>query len=142
MDIFLELCNGVTLSYSNGVTLSYSNGVTLSYSNGVTLSYGNGVTLSYGNGVTPPMPPFFSNSGKYQTTWEKLLKGLNLNHFCSTSYCTITIMIHVQLYMNTGCFRRIIIVVRLKTTMVDILNTSFCLYFIAIMTCIKHKYII
>ena len=36
-----------------------------------------------------------SNSGKYQTTWEKLLKGLNLNHFCNTSYCTITIMIHV-----------------------------------------------
>ena len=36
--------------------------------------YGNGVTLSYGNGVTPPMPPFFSNSGINQTTWEKLLE--------------------------------------------------------------------
>ena len=29
-----------------------------------------------------------SNCGKYQTTLEILLIGLNLNHFCNTSYCT------------------------------------------------------
>ena len=66
-----------------------------------------------------------SNSGKYQTTWEKLLKGLNLNHFCNISYCTIAIMIHVYLYISTA-----------------IHQYTFCLYFIPVMTFIKHKCII
>ena len=45
-----------------------------------------------------------SNSGKYQTIWEKLLNGLNLKKICNTSYCAITIMIiiihHYWLFSN------------------------------------------